>query len=131
MNNLTEKEYVNVRISDVKRYIKFNEREDDKDFFAHKELELYQKAQKYIELTDELGYPLEVVLKALKSNVWNDKTKRQEWVVLDYSNGEFILKSTKELYIDDNKSILPLKDYGKTWWLKGDKCDDEKNRKML
>ena len=66
MNKVTLKEYVNERIADIKHYIEFNERKNDKDFFAHKELELYQNAQKYIELTDELGCPLEVVFKALK-----------------------------------------------------------------
>ncbi len=65
----------------------------------------------------EVGCPLEVVFKALTTSVWNDKAKRQEWVVLGYSNHEFVLKTTKELYIDDGTSILPLKEYGKTWGL--------------
>ena len=83
--------------------------------------EILWKLYELEDLEEELGCPLDVVFKALKTNIWNDKTKRQEWVVLDYSNHEFVLKTIKELYIDDCKSILSLKDYGKTWWLKGDK----------
>ena len=66
MNKVTLKEYVNERIADIKHYIEFNERKNDKDFFAHKELELCQNAQKYRELTDELGWPLEVFYELLK-----------------------------------------------------------------
>lgn len=74
----------------------------------------------YKALEEELCISLPILFKAIKTNIWNNNTKRQEWVVLDYSNNEFVLKTTKELYIDDSKCILSLKDYGKTWWLKED-----------
>lgn len=79
--------------------------------------EAYRELRKYKLLEAELGIDLITLFKALKTNIWNEKTHRQEWVVLDYSNNEFVLKTTKELYIDDNKCILLLKDYGKTWAL--------------
>lgn len=76
------------------------------------------------DLEEELGIDLLTLFKALKTNIWNEKTHRQEWVVLDYSNNEFVLKTTKELYIDDNKCILLLKDYGKTWALDRNDLED-------
>ena len=121
MTKLTEKEYVNERIANIKHYIKFNERENDKDFFAHKELELYKKAQKYIELTDELGCPLAVVFNLLnKEIVIFDKyignvldiRKDGDVICIHYFNGT--------LGYDE---IEPLSNYGKTFLLKEDRSE--------
>lgn len=130
MNKLTEKEYVNERITNIKHYIEFNEREDDKNFFAYKELELYKKAQKYIELTDKLGCPLDVLFKALQNGVWveanpididfeNPKTMYLEkFLTLEKRLDETLCLDAKD-YVDE----LELKDYKKTWWLSETKED--------
>ena len=122
MNSLTEKEYVNEIIANVKHYIEFNEREDDKDFFAHKELELYKKARKYIELTEELGCPLEVVFKALKQMfVFHKENIKIELLGLHIKSNELYLYGFVE---DTTKAVyLYLKDYKKTWWLSETKED--------
>ena len=139
MNRLTEKEYVNERIANIKHYIEFNEREDDKYFFAHKELELYKKAQKYIELNDELGCPLEGVFRALMNGscgsivifIQNDYNEAYEKglykrVVIDSlaracNGNDFYFRCIDTLtYRIYN---LYLKDYQKTWWLSETKED--------
>ena len=132
MNKVTLKEYVNERIADIKHYIEFNERKNDKDFFAHKELELYQNAQKYIELTDELGCPLEVFYELLKERnyyfEYNEKVyyNKNCYINTVNVNDGFISVSVgneelRKKYIFDVK--LYFKDYKKTWWLKEDRSE--------
>ena len=117
MSRLILQEYLNERINDVNTYIKFNERKDDKDFFAHKELELYQMAQKYMELTNELGCPLEVVFKALKYGIY----KKDENIIFEATlriyNGEAYLCQP---YDDQLLHKVLLKNHKKTWCLKED-----------
>lgn len=112
-------DYANERIKDVEIYIEYNERKEDQDFFAHNELELYKIAKSTLELQNELGCPLDVVFKALKegiiiNNIYNEKVNFKCRLV--YKNEEL------GWYFNIiNDGYVLLKDYGKTWWLKGDK----------
>ena len=80
-------------------------------------LEIMQENQKYKNLEDELGCPLEVVFKALKNNE----------IYLTH-NGEIILDDSPALCFSYEGWYLYtcsgfyefLKDYKKTWWLKED-----------
>lgn len=128
MSRLALQEYLNDRIKNVKYYIEFNERKDDKDFFAHKELELYQMAQKYMKLTNELGCPLEICLKIMLNKIRE--------ITINYSDGggygsiysEYITADISSIYYDIRKGIIietnlcevPIKDYKVNWFLKGD-----------
>lgn len=124
MSELTLQKYLNERIKNVEYYIEFNERKDDKYFFAHKELELYQMAQKYMELNNELSCPLDVVFKLRTAEsilvkgygnefkTWETDSFQLAWVkepyILVFTNDGYMLREYK------------LKDYKKTWWLKED-----------
>lgn len=89
--------------------------------------ELSKEIEKYMQLSNELGYPLELYFK-LKSGT----------EILDKSNNIWFLESItnhkslncyreKEVYnyigIGKLETIyhnFKIKNYGKTWWLKGD-----------
>lgn len=84
--------------------------------------ELVQELGKLEDLEDELGCPLDVVFKALKDGIYHEfgdllydgenlklhHIKKQGWglypIICDYDEAEAFF----------------LKDYKKTWWLKGD-----------
>lgn len=75
----------------------------------------------FIELEKDLGCPLEVVFKALKEG----------FIDSEYN----LLRTAKSLEYRDNEWVLvmigcrgkqwyyPLKEYGKSWWLKGYKVE--------
>lgn len=82
------------------------------------------------DIEEELGCPLEVVFKAYKETIVFKKIDcitKEEHVLegvknkLIYNGKEFVLhtsfKNKKYYYLH----ILDLKDYQKTWWLKGEK----------
>ena len=83
-------------------------------------------------LEDKLGCPLDVVFKALKEGV----SYNREDVARTYNVKEWLDFATRpRLYYSDDWEcwcwelflggyVLQLKDYGKTWWLKGDKNYD-------
>ena len=88
------------------------------------------KGMLYNKLSEELGCPLEVVFKAYKETIVFKKIDcitKEEHVLegvknkLIYNGKEFVLhtyfKYKKYYYLH----ILELKDYQKTWWLKGEK----------
>ena len=72
------------------------------------------------DLEDKLGCPLEVVFKALKEGIY----KKDENIIFEATlriyNGEAYLCQP---YDDRLLHKVLLKDYGKTWWLKGDKSE--------
>lgn len=87
---------------------------------------LVKDIEKYWELEKELGCPLEVVIKALKEGIitnpkYNDET---ELMTLEYDDG--LNKYGFVNLLDKYPISYYLKDYKKTWWLKGEK--DEGNR---
>ena len=84
---------------------------------------LKTKEQIYNELTEQLGCPLEVVFKALKEGIYcfdNDNERVRKFIApLQYNS------TTKQFYWCGNIINYPdLKDYGKTWWLKGDMVNE-------
>ena len=80
--------------------------------------DLLTKANTYDNLSNELGCPLDVVFKALKEGIY----KKDENIIFEATlriyKGEAYLCQP---YDDRLLHKVLLKDYGKTWWLKGDK----------
>lgn len=101
------------------------------------------KLEKLKNLEEELGCPLEVVFKALKEGIfvkdewlvntaysdelYNKKYKRNEFtsLTLEYFDGQYSLSELDSPYNDlecgEVGCFVYLNDYGKTWWLKGEK----------
>ena len=75
---------------------------------------------KYKDLEEQLGCPLEVVLKALQNGIYyEDVANCMKYMVVDLSfnfSGDFVL------YFDDEEYLL-ARNYKKTWWLKEDKSE--------
>ena len=91
--------------------------------------ELMNKLGKLEDLEDELGCPLDVVFKALKEGIW---FKSDDFIT---KNLEKDLATRPRLYYSDDFKryrfeigfglhYVSLKDYSKTWWLKGDKDEN-------
>lgn len=82
---------------------------------------VYNKLGKLEDLEDELGCPLEVVFKAFKEGVY----KKDENIIFEATlriyNGEAYLCQP---YDDRLLHKVLLKDYGKTWWLKGERNEN-------
>lgn len=79
---------------------------------------LKEKLGKLEDIEEGLGCPLEVVFKALTFGFVNSLKEK-------FSTNEYNITLWKTdfgwvLYIT-GLGCYPLKDYGKTWWLKGDK----------
>lgn len=75
---------------------------------------------KYKDLEEQLGCPLEVVVKALKNGVYyEDVANCMKYMVVDLS---FNLEGDFVLYFDDEERLL-ARNYKKTWWLKKDKSE--------
>ena len=90
------------------------------------------KLKHFENLEEELGCPLDVVFKALKEGVryFDGKTYtttskvNYECLLLDIELKAFRVMTEPMPYSNDTwreYDTLYLKDYGKTWWLKGDK----------
>ena len=86
-----------------------------------------QKLGKLEDIEEELGCPLEVVLKALKEGIVYEKENK--YVLIpnlifaqllneDVDDYHFINYDLPNL---ENNLIVKLSDYQKTWWLKGEK----------
>lgn len=74
------------------------------------------------DLEEELGCPLEVVLEALKNGFYCVDNDNQ--VIRNFKAPLCFNSTSKEFYWSGNNIGYPdLKDYGKTWFLKGEKCD--------
>ena len=87
--------------------------------------DLLTKTNIYDKLSNELGYPLEVVFKALKEGIYfnfnmvlNEKFIETTNLSLKFSLGGFYCLYFEQWCVSYE---IDLKDYGKTWWLKGDK----------
>ena len=92
---------------------------------------ILHKLYAFEDLEDELGCPLDVVFKALKEGV----SYNREDVARTYNVKEWLDFATRpRLYYSDDFEcwcfelflggyVLQLKDYQKTWWLKGDRSE--------
>lgn len=84
---------------------------------------LLEKLGKLEDLEEELGCPLEVMLKALKYGFYDkygkwykdyDFNLKYDWL-LSNPNDKYLIFDGEDIYFE-----LKLRDYKKTWWLKED-----------
>lgn len=108
----------------------------DEELQVSMQLELYQYAQNYINLTKQFGCPIEVFMEAIKDGIiiekyrfdvdpdydWDDEYVHSNIVssnnlglYIDYNKDWFLLLETEDDFFD-----YKLKDYKKTWWLPSD-----------
>ena len=86
------------------------------------------KLGKLEDLEDELGCPLEVREKTLNS-FYCPKFENDEelytYYVYAFNNKELFIRLVYSQYDEcyNEKTTVLLKDYGKTWWLKGDRSE--------
>lgn len=81
--------------------------------------DLYNKLGKLEDLEEELGCPLEVLVKALIEGVYYEDT--DNYMIYLPVFLDFNLDDNYILYYVDEK--LLTKDYKKTWWLRKDKSE--------
>ena len=94
-----------------------------------KEQQIYLKLKTLEDLEDELGCPLDVVFKILKREIIYANTK--EWGIIPVCPIDiYYIRKSFTITInyankdgDDVYEEFLLKDYCKTWWLKGDRSE--------
>ena len=125
MNRLTRKsnrEYFYTHIFSTYENYTYEQFLKDRPYTLHHihSIEYETKLGKLEDLEEELGCPLEVVFKSLKDGIF----------CVDYDNQEIrkfkvplcFNSTSKQFYWSGNNIGYPdLKDYQKTWWLKGEK----------
>ena len=111
--------------------------------FQNGNINLIKDIEKYWNLEEELGCPLEVVFKAMTMGII--VRNHEDLIEMGYSDrkDKYVYFSTEEIYLknwqshgiekttncfqitygDDGEWCVYLKDYQKTWWLKGEKDD--------
>lgn len=117
MNRLTKK------IEDLEK--KNQELCIDLGAYQNENENLVKDIEKYWKLEQELGCPLEVVFKALKDGIiYEEESEKRELMpnlmFLRFDNYD---EEVEEDYflMEYDLPIVKLKDYQKTWWLKGEK----------
>ena len=102
------------------------------DFEEYNELEDYvdceltlaiDKLGQLEDLEEQLGCPLEVMFKALKSGIYNDVPEYIGTVGLVYINNFYGFMLTCFNSKGLQTGCYPTSEYKKTWWLKGDKSE--------
>lgn len=90
----------------------------DLNAYQNENENLVKDIEKYWKLEQELGCPLEVVFKALKDGkiYFEDGTYSTDFVLQKTPAWAFAIYDN----IINNKEIVIIKDYQKTWWLKGE-----------
>lgn len=80
------------------------------------------KLGKLEDIEEELGCPLEVVFKALKEGIYCVDYDNQ--IIRKFQAPLCFNSTSKQFYWSGNNIGYPdLKDYQKTWWLKGEKYE--------
>lgn len=79
----------------------------------------YEKLEKIENIEEEIGCPLNIVFKALKEEkiYFENGTYSTDFVLQRTPAWAFAIYDN----LINNKEIVIIKDYGKTWWLKGEK----------
>lgn len=77
-------------------------------------LEIMQENQKYKNLEDELGCPLEVVTSKTAMVVKDNEIYEVDIMAVSFTNGNIYFGSEWSF------TTKKIKDYKKTWWLKED-----------
>lgn len=96
------------------------------------EMDCIHKLGELEDLEEELGCPLEVVFKALKENISFQRediiTKEvhilegfDSYIIYNKGRKRYELHTTFKVGRSNWIADLDLQDYGKTWWLKGEK----------
>lgn len=80
--------------------------------------EFINKLGKLEDLEEELGCPLEVIFKALKEGIYHNEKLEHPVLILDEDS--FKENNLSLLIVG---TIVYLKDYKKTWWLKKDRSE--------
>lgn len=102
---------------DLNRY---EYKQDERGYCFIQEGQIVQKLGKLEDLEEELGCPLEVVVKALQNGVYyEDAANNMRYMVADL---HFNLAGDFVLYFDDEEYLL-ARNYKKTWWLRKDKSE--------
>ena len=89
------------------------------NYVASNEELIYDKLGKLEDLEEEIGCPLDVVIKALKDGIYDifpngNMFLERSFTLKNYSTGWHLKKPKLE---------IPLENYKKTWWLKRDKSE--------
>lgn len=79
---------------------------------------LLNKLGKLEDLEEQLGCPLEVFVKALKNGIYYDDKFEYPVFILDKDNFK-----DKNYHLLVTGTIVYLKDYKETWWLREDKSE--------
>lgn len=74
--------------------------------------------EKYRKLEEQLGCPLDVFVKALKNGIYHDNKFEYPVFILDKDNFK-----TKNYHLLVKGTVVYLKDYKNTWWLKEDRSE--------
>ena len=92
-----------------------NELEEKNEVYVNKELEYADKCHK---LEEQLGCPLDVIVRALKDGIYFYHNYYKDQIL------KYIPVLQYDHFICGSKPyIRMLKDYKKTWWLKEDKSE--------
>ena len=127
MSRLTNKKLVDLKYGEFLSISKEEYRKQVHEAPTYKEI--YTKLGKLEDLEDDLGCPLDVVFKALKENyiifkhvvgLNNPSINLETHKVLGLIciGGKFGLELCDGVFGDE--FYVDTKDYGKTWWLKGE-----------
>lgn len=98
-----------------KNAILFQGRMCGKTFFTN----IYTKLGHIEDLEEQLGVPLDVVFNLFDKIIYLDKTYPCRVLDIRKDNDMIVIHYYDEYRKYDD--IVPLKDYQKTWWLKGEK----------
>lgn len=80
----------------------------------------YDKLGKLEDLEEQLGCPLEVVVKAINKGIFSEDLPSGKIVMW---HGLRLSRVETEWYLSNEKICVGLKDYKKTWWLKEDRSE--------
>lgn len=111
--------YLNGREEKINMFADYQETKDD-DFCkdANEMVEALETIKELVDLQEDLGCPLKVFVKALKNGIYYDDKFEHPVFILDKDNFK-----TKDYHLLITGTIVYLKDYQKTWWLKEDKSE--------
>lgn len=86
------------------------------NYVASKEELMYEKLGKLEDLEEQLGCPLEVVIKALKEGIYQADGGRRRFPFIEYN-------SATDKFFFGFGTYCNVEDYKKAWWLREDKME--------
>lgn len=111
--------YLNGREETINMFSDYQETKDD-DFCkdANEMVEALETIKEVVDLQKEIGCSLDVLFRALKDGIYYDEEFEHPILILDKDNFE---ENSFNLMVVG--TIVYLKDYKKTWWLKSDRSE--------